>query len=138
MSRQIISDSLNVVPAGRTLELTLKRQWFDMVASGEKKEEYREQSDWIMSRLKGKQYATVRFRNGYNADSPVCVCEYKGWRIGEGRPEWGYDGFPLVVIKLGRVLERPDMIATKAAAVERLPARSIAKPSQKRRALNEK
>lgn len=97
---------------GRTLELTLKRQWFDMVASGEKKEEYREQSKWIMSRLEGKQYDKVRFRNGYNADSPVCVCEYLGWQFGYGKKKWGggsTQGKPLVVIKLGRVIVRPNV-----------------------------
>ena len=31
--------------------LTLKKQWFDMIASGEKKEEYREIKDYWWMRL---------------------------------------------------------------------------------------
>lgn len=94
-----------------TLELTLKKQWFDMVASGEKREEYREPSKWILSRLENKHYDAVRFRNGYNANSPVCVCEYLGWDFGFGQRKWGggsTQGNPLVVIKLGRVLSAPN------------------------------
>jgi len=95
---------------GSTLELTLKKQWFDMVASGEKREEYREPSKWILSRLENKHYDTVRFRNGYNVNSPVCVCEYLGWDFGFGKRKWGggsTQGNPIVVIKLGRVLSAP-------------------------------
>lgn len=102
-----------------TLELTLKKQWFDMVASGEKREEYREPSKWILSRLKGKHYDAVRFRNGYNSDSPVCVCEYLGWGFGFGKRKWGggsTQGNPLVVIKLGRVLSAPNESSSPTAA----------------------
>lgn len=91
---------------GRTLELTLKRRWFDMIASGEKREEYRDPTDWILSRLKGKQYDTVRFRNGYAPDAPVCICEFDGWRWGHGKAAWGarMDGDKYPIIRLGRVL----------------------------------
>lgn len=34
-----------------TLNLTLKKKWFDMIASGEKKEEYREIKPYWMNRL---------------------------------------------------------------------------------------
>lgn len=90
----------------KQLELTLKRQWFHMVASGEKREEYREPTNWILSRLNGKTYDTVRFRNGYSPDAPVCICEFKGCRMGYGKEEWGgrKDGDPYVIIELGRVL----------------------------------
>lgn len=91
-----------------TLELTLKRRWFDMVASGEKKEEYRAPSDWILSRLHGKQYAHVRFRNGYAKKSPVVVCEYLGWETGHGKLEWGAGFDIVVIIKLGRVIVSPN------------------------------
>ena len=91
------------------LELTLKKKWFDMIASGEKKEEYRGTSPWINARLEGKTYDAVRFRNGYKKDSPVCVCEYKGWHLGFGKPAWGAQPHRLVtVIKLGKVLEKPE------------------------------
>ena len=35
----------------KTLTLSLKRQWFDMIKSGEKKEEYREISEFWRKRL---------------------------------------------------------------------------------------
>ena len=35
----------------KTLHLTLKKQWFDMIESGEKKEEYREIKPYWISRL---------------------------------------------------------------------------------------
>jgi len=35
----------------KTLHLTLKKKWFDMIASGEKKEEYREIKDYWCRRL---------------------------------------------------------------------------------------
>lgn len=91
----------------KILELILKRRWFDMIASGEKREEYRQPSKWILSRLEGKKYDAVRFRNGYNPDSPVCVCEFKGWKFGYGKKKWGggsTPGSPIIVIKLGAVL----------------------------------
>jgi hypothetical protein len=35
----------------RVLHLTLKKKWFDMIASGEKKEEYREDKEYWRRRL---------------------------------------------------------------------------------------
>lgn len=35
----------------KTLKLTLKKKWFDMIASGEKNHEYREVKDFFVSRL---------------------------------------------------------------------------------------
>jgi hypothetical protein len=89
----------------RFLELTLKREWFDMIARGEKKEEYRNPTDWILSRLNGKEYDFVRFRNGYNPGSPICVCEYRGWKWGHGRAEWGgrQGGSKYIIISLGKI-----------------------------------
>lgn len=65
----------------KILHLTLKKKWFDMIQSGEKREEYRKASDWIRSRLIGKEYDTVRFRNGYAPASPVVDVEYLGFTL---------------------------------------------------------
>lgn len=88
------------------LELTLKRKWFDMVASGEKKEEYRNPNSWILSRLENKDYQFVRFRNGYSPNAPVCVCKFNGWYYGFGKEEWGGEASkdPYIIIKLGDVV----------------------------------
>lgn len=88
----------------KVLRLTLKRVWFDMIASGEKTEEYRDPSPWILSRLEGKTYDVVEFRNGYSPTSPVVVCEFKGWEQGIGNPEWGASFEILIIIKLGAVI----------------------------------
>ena len=89
----------------KTLFLTLKKEWFDKIKSGEKKEEYRDPSMWILSRLQtldadGKSlvpihYDTVTFQNGYRKESPKIVVEYKGYYFRD-------DG--IVVIRLGKVI----------------------------------
>ena len=42
--------------ANKTLHLVLKRKWWDMIASGEKKEEYREVCHYWAARLLNEQY----------------------------------------------------------------------------------
>lgn len=91
------------------LILPIKRKWFDMIKSGEKKEEYREIKPYWTKRLNNEfdrmlksiipsnverdlrkypQWLTVRFRNGYNQCSPEMICNCK-IKIGTGKPEWG-------------------------------------------------
>ena len=93
------------------LILPIKKKWFDMIVSGEKKEEYREIKPYYDSRfmnafgflLAGGQMVygeaapeeirkpwpvPVVFRNGYSKDSPEIVCKCT-LQFGEGKPEWG-------------------------------------------------
>ena len=93
------------------LVLTIKKKWFDMICSGEKKEEYREIKPYYESRfmnafgfvLVGGQMVygecvpeeirkdwpvPVIFRNGYSQNSPQ-VTVYCNLKFGEGKPEWG-------------------------------------------------
>jgi len=90
----------------RVLRLTLKRRWFDMIASGEKREEFREQGKWIDSRVNAnKEYDVVEFKNGYGPNVPTCVVEYRGYDWATGNPAWGAEpGKRYKVIYLGRVL----------------------------------
>lgn len=95
----------------KTLKLTLKKRWFDMIASGEKKEEYRQEGQWILSRLKrgeiDRHYDAVKFTHGYAKDAPTVTLRYLGWDYGWGKPEWGgggKQGMPLIVIKLGEII----------------------------------
>ena len=88
----------------KILKLTLKKKWFDLIAIGEKKEEYRTPGKWIGSRLEGREYDAVEFRNGYSRTSPTSRLEYLGHCLGHGRPEWGAPDTPVVIIKLGKVL----------------------------------
>lgn len=95
--------------AARVLRLTLKKRWFDMIASGEKREEYRTPGKWILSRLEGKEYDRIEFKNGYGQNVPTMEVEYLGWAYSFGKRQWGgggEQGKPFATIYLGRVLSR--------------------------------
>lgn len=78
------------------LILPIKKKWFDMIKSGEKKEEYRECKKYYHIRFKKifgwwnykNKEVEIIFRNGYRKDSPTIKCKCK-LRIGQGKPEWG-------------------------------------------------
>lgn len=93
------------------LTLTIKKQWYDMIVSGEKKEEYREIKPYYDSRLltlfgaivvdgdllqgevvpeeiRREPVQRIMFRNGYSANSPAIITECT-LSIGEGKPKWG-------------------------------------------------
>lgn len=52
------------------LTLPIKKKWFDMILSGEKKEEYREIKPYYDSRLDYQPSKDIIFRNGYSRKSP--------------------------------------------------------------------
>lgn len=110
-----------------TLHLTLKKEWFDMIATGVKKEEYREIKEYWTRRLVGNwhQYESnqviykseymlpygidrIEFRNGYKPDSPRIVVEWIGLEVGKPNMDW----FPkdgdleedVFILKLGNVI----------------------------------
>ena len=77
--------------------LPIKRKWFDMILSGEKKEEYREIKPYYTTRFKnlwqgsligGEAKRKIMFRNGYSKNSPSFVAECT-LSVGTGKPEWG-------------------------------------------------
>ena len=85
------------------LTLPIKKKWFDMILSGEKKEEYREIKDYWFVRFQDAigsyDYLAfectgvslgfrVRFRNGYKPDSPSFDADVH-LEMRTGRPEWG-------------------------------------------------
>lgn len=83
--------------AGQPLVLTIKRKWFEMILSGEKKEEYREikpyyetrfRNLWRGSLIGGAAERHIIFRNGYSADSLKLLATVT-IDTGEGREEWG-------------------------------------------------
>lgn len=68
----------------RTLHLSLKKEPFAVMVTGEKDEEFRKNSQWIRSRLidqlgNEKEYDFIKFVNGYGSDKPYFVCEYIGF-----------------------------------------------------------
>lgn len=96
--------------ARRVLRLTLKRKWFDMIASGRKREEYRAPGKWILSRLEGKDYDAVEFKNGYGQNVPTMLVEYRGWKMSSGLKEWGaIPSVQYATIKLGRVISQQNV-----------------------------
>ena len=88
-----------------TLHLTLKKQWFDMILSGMKTEEYREIKPYYNLRLIGKEYDTVVFRNGYARDAPSLTVELKTIRFGTGKTKWGAEANKkYFVLYLGKII----------------------------------
>lgn len=87
------------------LILPIKKKWFDMILSGEKKEEYRETSAYWMTRFAkvfgeypyGLVYpkcfettgivGEIMFRNGYSKNFPAFIAKCT-LSVGMGREEW--------------------------------------------------
>lgn len=89
-----------------TLHLTLKKKWFDMIASGIKREEYREMKPYWDKRLMLKTYDVIQFRNGYSKNAPTITVELHNISIGLGIVGWGAPENKLVyILKLGEILE---------------------------------
>lgn len=81
-----------------------------MIASGEKKEEYREIKPYWANRFLSHEtrlnpYFFVRFRNGYSKDAPTILIECKSIEVGTAKPEWS-DNWQgnVFVIKLGNIV----------------------------------
>lgn len=75
------------------LTLPIKKKWFDMIASGEKLEEYRSDTAYYAARFGGEMNAggqiKICLRNGYRANSPKLYCTIKAHLRCGARPEWG-------------------------------------------------
>lgn len=100
-----VAFELSVMGIMAILHLTLKKKWFDMIASGEKTEEYREIKPYWEKRLKfGHNYDAVSFRNGYSKCAPHLMIECKGIFTGHGVLAWGALKEPVFIIKLGKIL----------------------------------
>jgi hypothetical protein len=82
----------------RILHLSLIREFFDDIARGSKTEEYRDRSDHWRTRLEGREYDIIRFRNGYGKDVPEMDVEFRGVEkvVRKGRPQYA--------IQLGKIV----------------------------------
>ena len=116
-----------------TLHLNLKRKWFEMILSGEKKEEYRSITQYwadrlvLMVRISStinydrcdrlvagdyekvfwEEFDTITFSNGYAKDRDQFVIELKGIEIKEGNPAWGAEqGTKYFCLQLGNILSK--------------------------------
>lgn len=108
----------------KTLHLPLKAQWYKMIESGVKTEEYREIKPYWANRMKCQadgfctpqitcmlartrnfglcdiRYTHVKFSYGYT--KRTMTFEWKGITIGKGKPEWGAPDEDVFIIKLGK------------------------------------
>ena len=81
------------------LILPIKKKWFDMILSGEKKEEYREEKYYYVIRFQNiglldkdfmvilDKKVKIMFRNGYSKNSPSFFATVS-LTCGEGKEEW--------------------------------------------------
>ena len=107
----------------KTLHLVLKRKWWEMIESGEKKEEYRDFTPFYVKRLcdnpcfnKQGEIIERKIIDKWTLDA----CEKRGidlktaWEggnkaisVGKGRIEWGAEfGKEYFIIKLGERIEQ--------------------------------
>lgn len=81
----------------KVLYLTLYRIWFDCIAAGWKRKEFRVDSEYWRRRLIGKNYDEIHFTNGYGKTRPWMRFEFGSL---------GHDNEKgLLVIHLGRMLD---------------------------------
>ncbi len=78
------------------LRLTLHREFFDAIAAGRKKTEYREDKPYWRARLIDREYDAVVFRNGYASNAPLMRVEC----LAIGKDRQGR-----FAIRLGKILE---------------------------------
>lgn len=86
------------------LTLPIKRKWFDMIASGEKKEEYRDRSPYYRARL-DKYFAKefyIKLRAGYSSNCPYIVCRCF-LSVGKGKKEWGAPDKDVYILTITRI-----------------------------------
>jgi hypothetical protein len=98
------------------LPLVLKGKWYDMIASGEKKEEYRDAKLFWRKRITNVIYKAhnednpivVAFSLGYKKQDMFFVADRISCKKGSNHPEWGEPETPHYVIKLGERVELVD------------------------------
>lgn len=102
----------------KILHLSLKKDPFDVMVTGEKTKEYRKFSKWIKSRLFDKRgnpktYDLIKFVNGYGSDKPYFICKFDGVIKGDVSINIEFSNGLLIsdlseddyIIKLGEILE---------------------------------
>lgn len=79
--------AFNPPHGSRVLRLSLSKKPFDVMVTGEKSREYRRPSEWIKSRLEGREprpegpYDFVLFTNGYGAQRPWFAARFEGMGV---------------------------------------------------------
>lgn len=100
------------------LTLPIKKKWFDMILSGEKKEEYREIKLYYATRFKGvfemypysyipasNDIHEIKFRNGYGNNRPEFIAKCS-LDINTGKEEWGAEpGKEYYVLQIHEIIK---------------------------------
>ena len=103
------------------LILPIKGKWFNMILSGNKKEEYREIKPYYTTRFRkifemypnsniptGLDRQLIGFRNGYGNNRPQFIAECS-LDIKTGKEEWGAEpGKEYYVLHIQEIRERKD------------------------------
>jgi hypothetical protein len=109
------------------LKLSLNKEPFEVMITGEKKVEYRGKSNWMTSRLvdsktnEDKVYDLVQFTNGYGKDKPYFTAVYKGYELAKEGVHKKFPnglvvntkGTPTYCIQLGRIVDKSIPSASK-------------------------
>ena len=115
--------------------LPIKKKWFDMILSGQKKEEYREikpyyevrfqnlfgaiiletpgslsgykllQGEDVPEEIRKESVQNIIFKNGYGKNAPQIKAECS-LKIGKGREDWGAEkGKNYFVLNIGKIFK---------------------------------
>jgi hypothetical protein len=93
------------------LPLVLKGKWYDMIASGEKKEEYRDRGAYWHKRIhsflerSNNKVTVVSFARGYKKATMFFKFRLPVIKFYSHHPEWGEPERPHYVISLGERVE---------------------------------
>ena len=86
------------------LFMTIKKQYFDEILSGKKKEEYRLVKPHWVNKLVGKEYTHIIFQNGYSRNAPRIEAEYLGYEVKNIKHEFfGNEDVSVFALKLGTI-----------------------------------
>lgn len=87
----------------KILHLSLKKEFYTLIESGVKTEEYRDIKPYWTKRIVGHNFTHVKFSYGYT--KRTMTFELKHISIGKGKPEWGAPQEDVFIIKLGERVE---------------------------------
>lgn len=88
----------------KILHLPVMAKWYEMIESGEKPEEYRENKPYWQKRLLSAKYDAVEFRYGYTPRTMTFLINKI--RLGRGKKEWGAGDDEVFIIELGERIKK--------------------------------
>lgn len=104
---------MKILPRSRCaiLPLVIKGEWYDMIARGWKREEYRDSTPYWAVRLSNWDNTeasahVVEFRRGYRSDAPrqAYICNIYTSTDEARHPEWGEPSTPHYRLRLGELV----------------------------------